>query len=778
MFDIVGCITNDHDPWIVGLAMVICVSGLTALYLLLVRAGECVESRRRSWTAIAALTAGLSVWATHFLAMLAYRGPFPIHFDLWLTAVSAAVPVAGIWLALTFDRYRRTRPPVIVTGMIFSASVTAMHFLGMRALIMPRLIRYDGAILAQTLVAATLFLTMSACSHRQLRGWWRIIVPVALGTLGIVTLHFGVMTATTLIPGGVPMPTSGHPINRLTIARAVRAAMILIVAAMIAAAIIDRLLTDLRGLTRATREGIAILKNGRIAEVNPRLATQLGVTSAQLLDSRPEDWLEALDGTALTVVEDRPVEARPRGGGDCCLEIMCHEIEYRGRRAVVMVVRDLTEQRRAQRQIEFMAVHDPLTGLPNRTYFAQALETAIAQADQQGPIALLALDLDRFKAVNDLFGHAAGDMVLCRVATILTGAIGSGDVVARVGGDEFLILQRDADTSDKVQKLTQSILNAFAAEMDLSRDPMAVGVSIGVALLPQDATDADALRQNADVALYRAKMSGRGTASFFDHEMDQSVRTRRALEHDLRHALLRGQMRLVYQPLVATGGAAIIGYEALLRWQHPERGDVTPDTFVPIAEETGIILQLGEWVLREACFAAALWPAPMTLAVNVSPIQFQLPNLPEIVSRALTDSGLAATRLELEITENVLLHDRAATLQTLHALKAMGVGIVMDDFGTGYSSLSNLRCFPFDKIKIDRSFISGVADDEAARSIVRAIVGLGRSLNLPVLAEGVETAEQHRMVLEEGCPQAQGYLFGRPAEAPVYAAPSALRLRP
>ncbi|BCI69602.1 diguanylate cyclase domain protein [Sphingomonas sp. S17] len=778
MFDIIGCITNDHDPWMVGLAATICLLGLTALYLLLVRAEECIENRRRSWTAIAALTAGLSIWSTHFLAMLAYRGRFPIDFDLWLTMVSAAVPVAGIWAALTFDRHRQTRPVVIVTGLILSFSVAAMHFVGMNALIVQARIHYDGIAIAQALAIGTLFLTLSICTHRRLGGWARIIVPVALGALGIVTLHFGAMGSTTLIPGGVEVGASSHLIERHIVSRAVIIAMALIVLTMIAAAVIDRLLTDLRGLTGATREGIAILKNGRIIEANPRLATLLGTTTAQLIRSRPEDWLEASDGAPLMLIPDRPAEARPHGVTDCCLEIATHEIEYRGRRAIVLAIRDLTEERRAQRQIAFMAVHDPLTRLPNRAYFSQALETAITQADQKGPFALLALDLDRFKAVNDLFGHAAGDSILCRVASILTDAVDEASVVARVGGDEFLILQRGIDGAEKVQRLTETILSSFAAEMDLSRDPMAVGVSIGVSLFPKDAADADTLRQNADVALYRAKMSGRGTASFFDHELDQTVRNRRALEHDLRHALLRDQMRLVYQPLVATGGAAIIGYEALLRWEHPERGEVVPDDFVPIAEDTGIILQLGEWVLREACRTAASWPAPMTLAVNVSPIQFQIPNLPEIVSRALIDSGLAAGRLELEITENVLLHNRESTLKTLHALKAIGVGIVMDDFGTGYSSLSNLRCFPFDKIKIDRSFISGVTDDEAARSIVRAIVGLGRSLNLPVVAEGVETVEQHRMVLEEGCPQAQGFLFGCPGEGPVYAAPSALRRRP
>jgi len=779
MLNIVGCITKDHDPWLVGLAAGICVLGLSALFLLHARSEECVEGRRRSWLAFAAITAGIGIWATHFLAMLAYRGPLPLGFDLSLTVVSIGIPIAGIWLALTFIARRRETGMLVIAATIMAASIAAMHFAGMSALIVPARILYRPWGVTQAMLGATAFLSLALIAHIRLRGMTRAVLPILAGALGVVMLHFGAMAATTLLPGGVVVDPTLEPLQPHGLARAVLGATGLIVVMMIGAAVLDRRLTDLHGLTQATREGIAILLNGRIVETNARLAAMLGVEPQALIGSTPGDWLETMDSVPLSLTHDHPVETRPcHASMERYLEVACHEIEYRGRRSTVMAVRDLTEQRRAQRQIEYMAVHDPLTGLPNRAYFAQALEGAIAQADQKGPFALLALDLDRFKAVNDLFGHAAGDMILCRVARILTGVVDEAAVVARVGGDEFLILQRGVDDPDRVHKLVATILGAFATEMDLSRDPTAVGVSIGVSLFPQDAADADGLRHNADVALYRAKTSGRGAASFFDQDMDHAVRHRRALEHDLRHALLRDQMQLVYQPLVSTEGASVIGYEALLRWQHPERGEIVPDEFVPIAEDTGIILQLGEWVLGEACRAAAAWPEPMTLAVNVSPIQFQLPNLAEIVAKALAESGFPARRLELEITENVLLHDREGTLRTLHRLKAMGVGIVMDDFGTGYSSLSNLQCFPFDKIKIDRSFISGVTDDEAARSIVRAIVGLGQSLNLPVVAEGVETAEQHRMVLEEGCPQAQGYLFGRPRRLPAYPAASALRRRP
>ena len=271
---------------------------------------------------------------------------------------------------------------------------------------------------------------------------------------------------------------------------------------------------------------------------------------------------------------------------------------------------------------------------------------------------------------------------------------------------------------------------------------------------------------HADTALYRAKNNGKGNAAFFDQEMDELAQERRALEHDLRHAIARSQLYVVYQPLVATAFASVIGYEALLRWNHPERGDIPPDCFIPVAEEIGAIVPIGEWVLREACRAAASWPKNVSIAVNVSTVQFQVPNLPAVVRDALSQSGLEAHRLELEITETAFLRNRHSALKALHEIRALGVRIAMDDFGTGYSSLSNLKAFPFDKIKIDKSFVASISDDEAARSIVRAIVGLGRSFNMPIVAEGVETEEQRRMLLDEGCPQAQGYYFGRPAGDP------------
>ncbi len=772
MFAILNCLTVDHDPALVALAALVWIIGSLALVLLLRRAGDCVEARRRQWLAVAALSAGIGIWATHFVAMLAYRTPIPLRFGMALTILSAAAAVCCFWAALHVAGKQPRAWRSLAAGVIAALGVGTMHFIGMTAL---QGVVHLGVAPLPVLIAGGLVAGLFAAAFGT-RGLGRsagIVVPAALSVLAVVILHFTAIDATTLIlDPALATEADDDPIWVVAAVMAVTIGLILLV---IAGAFLDRLLTDLKGLTEATLEGLAIVgRDGRIVEVNARLADILGIESRSLIGTRPEALFVDGGGAPLAGFDEGAVEARAFDAvqEDQWLEIATHSIEYRGRPCRVLAVRDLTERKRFERRIQHLATHDPLTQLPNRAHFTQVLEAQLR--DLTRPFALLALDLDRFKAVNDIFGHAAGDEVLCKVTRILRETVRAGDLVARIGGDEFVILADHADAADSAQQLAQRILTAFAAEMDTGRDPMAVGVSIGIAIFPRDGADAEGLRLNADIALYRAKQSGRGQFRFFDTQMDHLARERRELEHELRQAIAADQLHLVFQPLVSTARGQVVGYEALLRWDHPARGRIAPDVFIPIAEETGAIVPIGEWVLRRACRTAAGWAGEVGVAVNVSPVQLLVPNLPAIVADALAESGLAPERLELEITETALLRNRETTLAVLHAIKALGVRIAMDDFGTGYSSLNNLQAFPFDKIKIDKSFVSSVEDDEAARSIIRAIVGLGRSLNLPVVAEGVETDAQRRMVTEEGCPQAQGYLFGMPAEHPVL---PAMRLR-
>jgi diguanylate cyclase (GGDEF)-like protein len=372
---------------------------------------------------------------------------------------------------------------------------------------------------------------------------------------------------------------------------------------------------------------------------------------------------------------------------------------------------------------------------------------------------VLCIDLDNFKAVNDTLGHLHGDLLLQSVAARLRSRLREEDVVARLGGDEFAILQGDIAQPADVAGLAQRLLDAIGEPYDLDGHLVTVGASIGIAIVPGDGESSEELLKNADMALYRSKADGKGTYRFFEAEMDARVQARRRLELELRAALQTGGLDVHYQPLVNLGTGEVTGYEALMRWPHRERGMIPPAEFIPVAEETGLITQIGAFVLRCACTDAAQWPRPLTVSVNLSPLQFKAGNLYQVVSQTLKETGLSPARLELEITETLLLDKSGTVLATLHALRALGVRIAMDDFGTGYSSLSYLRSFPFDKIKIDRTFVRGMGASGDAQAIVRAIIGLGASLGMTITAEGVETESDLAQLRQEGCQEGQGYLF-------------------
>jgi diguanylate cyclase (GGDEF)-like protein len=431
----------------------------------------------------------------------------------------------------------------------------------------------------------------------------------------------------------------------------------------------------------------------------------------------------------------------------------------------VVTHEDITEQRAAQAKISHMALHDALTDLPNRVLLRQQLEDRLAHMERDLKFAVLCLDLDRFKSVNDSLGHKFGDQLLNQVADRLRACLREGDIVARLGGDEFAILQCGITQPTETTALAARLIEAIGEPFDLGGHQVVVGLSAGIAIAPTDATDPDQLLMNADLALYRAKADGRATYRFFEPGMDARMQARRSLELDLRKALVNGEFELHYQPLVNLKDDTICGFEALLRWNHPVRGMVMPLDFIPLAEETALIVPIGEWVLRQACEEAAKWPSHVGVAVNLSPAQFKNPGLSQTVVSALARAGLAPRRLELEITESVLLANTDSTYATLHRLRALGVRISMDDFGTGYSSLSYLRSFPFDKIKIDRSFVRDLPSNADSMAIIRAVTGLGCSLGMATTGEGVETREELECLRQEGCTEAQGYYFSRPKPA-------------
>jgi diguanylate cyclase (GGDEF)-like protein len=427
---------------------------------------------------------------------------------------------------------------------------------------------------------------------------------------------------------------------------------------------------------------------------------------------------------------------------------------------------DITEQRQSEVKIEYMAHHDALTDLPNRVLLNERLEQALGKSiHRQEMVAVHHLDLDQFKAVNDTFGHPAGDKLLKMVAERLRGLARETDTIARMGGDEFVVVHAPIDDPAETTVLAQRIIALISEPFDLDGHQVTIGASVGIAVGPSDGLRPDLLLRNADLALYRAKGDGRGTFRFFEPVMDLQMQTRRVMERDLRKALPAGEFELHYQPVVNLASGNISGFEALIRWNHPDKGMISPADFIPLAEETGFIVPMGEWVIREACATAAKWPGDLSVAVNISAAQFRGCGLMQVIVGALATSGLHPSRLEIEITETVLLQNRETTLAVLRQLRELGIRIAMDDFGTGYSSLTYLQCFPFDKIKIDRSFVKDITENAGSLNIVRAVAALARGMGMTATAEGVETREQLDRITSEGCNEMQGFLFSRPLPA-------------
>jgi diguanylate cyclase (GGDEF)-like protein/PAS domain S-box-containing protein len=444
------------------------------------------------------------------------------------------------------------------------------------------------------------------------------------------------------------------------------------------------------------------------------------------------------------------------------LAIYARELTYADRPAVLLALMDITERKRAEARLAFMAQHDGLTGLPNRNLLRQTMEEMLFHTRRSAEkVAVLMLGLDNFKTVNETLGHTIGDKLLRGVAKRLRSSLREEDALARLNSDEFAIVQSGLTRPEDAVVLAKRLLEAIAEPYLLDGNSVVIGASVGIAMAPADGDDSEKLLKSADMALSRAKIDARGTFAFFEAELDARAQSRRKIEVELRDAIQNDVLRPFYQPLIDLSSGRITGFEALVRWPHPERGMVSPADFIPVAEDTGLINPLGILMLRRACLDAATWPDDVRVAVNLSPLQFRHGNLLAMVTDVLRQSGLPPRRLELEITETLLLEKSDQVLATLHALRALGVRIALDDFGTGYSSLSYLRSFPFDKIKIDRSFVRDLGDNREAQAIIRSIVSLGKGLGVTITAEGVETEAELSCLRAEGCHEGQGFLFSK-----------------
>ncbi|MDA9497904.1 bifunctional diguanylate cyclase/phosphodiesterase [Bradyrhizobium sp. CCBAU 11357] len=783
MYQVFYCLTDEHDWRLVALGGAVCLLASAAAISLFQRARATHGAGRLAWIALDAAVSGCGIWATHFIAMLAYGPGSAGAYNIPVTILSLMLAISLTFVGLSIA-VASSRPVwIIVGGAIVGLGVAAMHYTGMAALEMLARVDWIGSTVAASVLFGVVFAALALFVAARGEDIRHALSATALLTLAIVAHHFTAMGAVLLTPDPT-LAISGLSIPPASLSFLTASAAVAIIAIALVAALLDRrakgelgrqqivldsaLENMSQGLCMFDADGKIILFNERYAAMLRR--TDVPLTGRLLVDVLREEqakgqWqgdadeffarlvADAREGRTTTDVVNRfgrsiRVVNQPMQGGGW-----------------VATFEDITEWLEAQAKISHMARHDALTSLPNRVLFHEQLEQGLRQTKSGDQLAVLCLDLDHFKDINDSLGHPIGDALLKEVGRRLKSTVGEQDTVARLGGDEFAVVQIGRSEEIAARSLAGRLVEVISAPYQIDDHQIVIGVSIGISLSPQDGSNPDELLKNADLALYRAKADGRGTYRFFETGMDARAQARRLLEMDLRAALQRDEFQVYYQPIREVASGRVVAFEALLRWNHPQRGLIAPISFIPLAEETGLIVQLGEFVLRSACADAVTWPDDVDVAVNLSPVQFRSPNLIAAVTEALAVSGLGARRLELEITESVLLQNSEATLTTLHELRAMGVRISLDDFGTGYSSLSYLRSFPFDKIKIDRSFVSELATREDSMAIIRAVTGLGRSLGIVTTAEGVENDAQLELLRREGCTQAQGYLFSKPRPA-------------
>jgi diguanylate cyclase (GGDEF)-like protein len=781
-----------HDLRLVLLAALVCTLSAFAGFGLLARARAARNNHQLVWLSVAAIAVGFGIWSTHFVGMLAFDAGVQLGYDPLITALSLAVAIAGCGLGFFLAMHGNGRSDHLLAGTVVGLGITGMHYIGMSALVVGGEIGWDnGLVIASVLLGASLGAlalmigaTNSSPKHR--------LTAVGLLTLAICSMHFTAMAAVDL-SNCFPIAILGD-LSAGQLSVNVGLASVLILAAVLGGLYLDAR-DDMRRDADASRisvistklelalthmsQGLALFDGQeRVILVNARLKSIFGIPEDQEIEglhlrqlcklvlqsrgSTPTD--EELDAVYVM----HKVLIAGETGGEVVQELASKRTVRIVHRPAfpqgwVSTVEDVSDRRKSEARIAHMAKHDDLTGLPNRVHFSDAAMGAIDTARSgHAQLAILGINLDRFKEVNDNHGHAIGDAVLRMVAERVAANLGEGEFFARVGGDEFAafkLFDDEADLHDFINRLEDHVRNRFQfGEINIS-----VGASIGIAVYPQDGSTLEKLNSNADLAMYRAKDSILESVCFYQASMDEIARERRSIARDLWNATDAGQMFLHYQVQKSVSTNEIMGYEVLLRWNHPDRGAISPADFIPIAEACGAILPIGEWVLRTACRAAASWPEPHRIAVNLSAVQLANADLAQLVAAILVETGLSPNRLELEVTESAIIGDKQRALHILRQIRALGVTIAIDDFGTGYSSLETLRSFPFDKIKLDRSFMVDVESNRQSKAIVRAILALGRSLDVPVLAEGVETKAQLELLSDEGCDEAQGYFLGRPS---------------
>jgi diguanylate cyclase (GGDEF)-like protein/PAS domain S-box-containing protein len=786
MLRVYSCLTVDHDWRLVALAVIMCFLASAVAISLFHRAQATIERTRIAWLGLDAVVAGGGIWATHFIAMLAYDPGIGAGYNLVVTILSLliAMLVTGVGLGIALLFFGRWT--AVLGGAVVGGGIAAMHYTGMMALEVPGRITWLPKLVVVSVVLGIAFGALSVYFAARRDDWLNTLIAIFLLTFAIVGTHFTGMGAVVIMPD--PTRVNGATfVSPASLSLVIAGVAAIILGICLAVALSDRqskeklrqqkLLLDTalenmsQGLCMFDADGNIALFNERYAKLMGLPAEWLKGRSLLELFERRKASGEFADDPALffarVLAETRQGKSSTRimqMAGERALRVVEQPMQGGG---WVATLEDITEWQKARAQISYLAHHDALTGLANRNQLVKKLEKGLAVLPLKGgSLAVHFIDLDRFKKVNDTLGHDGGDFLLKTAAERLRSVTRVGDVVARLGGDEFVVVQTGVSSKDQAEDLASRLTSTVTAPMKFREQSIIATVSVGIALAPEDGHDPERLLKCADLAMYKAKADGRNCIRFFQPEMDAELQARSKLERLVREAVLHDRFELHYQPLSEISERRLLGFEALIRLPAEDGTLIPPSVLIPVAEDLRLIDKIGAWVLREACCTAATWPEDLTVAVNLSPAQFLAGGVSDVVAAALKEAGLAAHRLELEITETLLLGDSAAIMAQLHTLKAMGVAIVMDDFGTGYSSLSYLWRFPFDKIKIDQSFMQGFDScGRDAKTVVKTIIALGRELNMRVTVEGVENATQAAFLDTVDGDQAQGFFFGRPAPA-------------
>lgn len=772
MMTVLGCVVDQHDLLLVLVAAIVCALGSYATVSLCRRADATTAVEKRAWLVLTGVVAGAAIWCTHFIAMLGYKPGVPVSFDAVMTVGSlfAATIGAVAGFAIATSKFSRFAPAL--GGATVGLAVSVMHYTGMMAYRVQGIVSWDMNYLVASVIIAT---TVSAAAmHFGLKRDSKTDVFAGSGilVLAIVGLHFTGMTAFRVEPMLVDGSFS-NPEALRGLALTVACVAFLVLGAGMASSMIDNsarteaaeaLNNMSNGLVLIAGDGTIRLFNERVIElfglsegsiqIGMSLGHYLRVVGASVgWDKERTSRVIANHHTWLALSDTTRIEHNFDDG--TVLSIICRPMPDGGG---VLTYEDVTDAREGQKQIRHMAFHDALTGLPNRRSFSEQT----AQFSAGGQFVMLMLDLDRFKTVNDTLGHGIGDKLLTEVARRLRNACGPSNLLFRIGGDELAVLARISDC--EAGDLGNSLIAAVTQPFRIDSHNLLIGGSVGIAMAEMG--DAPELVQRkADLALYKAKENGRGRVEFYSDGMVEDAAQRRELEIELRAALRERQLELHYQPLFALPSCRISGFEALIRWRHPVRGLVSPAEFIPLAEQCGAILEIGAWVIDEACRQAAQWPADVYVSINISPVQLGSVGLLNEITTALDKHGLTPRRIEVEVTETAIVQNSSQIATVLSSLRALGVRIAMDDFGTGYSSLAHLRDFELDRIKIDRSFINATGTDSNANAVVRAVTLMAKEMSIETTAEGVENEEQLQSLIQIGCGTAQGFMLGKPLNA-------------